>query len=55
MPAPATGLRQPPVEAEPLDLLAVSGAKGVLRKALPVLIIVGLALVGLVVWLVAFR
>jgi hypothetical protein len=55
MPAPGTGLRQPPVEAEPLDLLAVSGAKGVLRKALPVLIIVGLALVGLVVWLVAFR
>ena len=54
-PPPGTGLRQPPVEAEPLDLLAVSGAKGVLRKALPVLIIVGLALVGLVVWLVVGR
>jgi carbon monoxide dehydrogenase subunit G len=54
-PVPGTGLRQPPVEAEPLDLLAISGAKGVLRKAAPVLVIVALALVGLVVWLVAFR
>jgi carbon monoxide dehydrogenase subunit G len=55
VPAPGTGLRQPPVEAEPLDLLAVSGAKGMLRRAAPVLIIVALALAGLVVWLVAGR
>jgi site-specific recombinase len=42
------------VEAEPLDLLAVTGAKGMMRKAAPVLAIVGVALVGLIVWLVAF-
>jgi carbon monoxide dehydrogenase subunit G len=51
VPAAGAGLRRPPVEAEPLDLLAVSGAKGVMRKAAPVLIIVGLVVVGLVVWL----
>jgi hypothetical protein len=52
-PAPAaSGLRNPPTENEPIDLLAVSGAKGILRRAAPVLIIVGLALIGLVVWLV---
>src|SRR5690606_13807385 len=52
-PSEGTGLRRPPVEAEPIDLLAVTGAKGMMRKAAPVLVIVGLALVGLIVWLVA--
>lgn len=56
-PAPAQPAAQPSAakparpEAEPIDLLAVSGAKGMLRRAAPVLIIVGLALVGLIVWL----
>ncbi|MBX6751998.1 MAG: hypothetical protein IRY85_20450 [Micromonosporaceae bacterium] len=53
-PPAGTGLRRPPVEAEPIDLLAVTGAKGMMRKAAPVLVIVGLALAGLIVWLVAF-
>jgi hypothetical protein len=47
-PAPAPVARK---EAEPIDLLAVSGAKGMMRRAAPVLILVALALVGLVVWL----
>jgi carbon monoxide dehydrogenase subunit G len=40
-----------PVEAEPIDLLAISGAKGMLRRAAPALVIVALALIGIVVWL----
>ena len=47
-PVPAPAARK---EAEPIDLLAVSGAKGAARRAAPVLILVALALVGLVVWL----
>jgi len=50
-PAPAPTPAAPTREAEPIDLLAVSGAKGMLRKAAPALIIVALALIGLVVWL----
>ena len=57
-PRPASTPAPPPArpihEAEPIDLLAVSGAKGMLRKAAPVLIVVGLALVGVLVWLVIF-
>jgi hypothetical protein len=49
------GLRNPPVEAEPLDLLALTGAKGVLRKAAPVLIIVAIALAGILIWLATDR
>jgi carbon monoxide dehydrogenase subunit G len=55
-PAPAATTPAPvkpaPKEAEPIDLLAVSGARGMLRRAAPVLVIVGLALVGVIVWLI---
>ncbi len=47
----AAPARPAPAEAEPIDLLAVSGAKGMLRRAAPALVIVALALVGIVVWL----
>jgi carbon monoxide dehydrogenase subunit G len=49
--APQT-LSRPPVEAEPIDLLGVSGAKGMAKRAVPVLIVVGIVIVAVVVWLI---
>jgi hypothetical protein len=42
-------LKNPPVENEPIDLLAVSGAK---RKLTPVLLVIGIIVVAVVVWLI---
>jgi len=39
------------VEAEPIDLLAVSGAKGMAKRFAPALIVVGIVVVAVVVWL----
>jgi hypothetical protein len=47
----ATVPARPAAEAEPIDLLAISGAKSMMRRAAPVLIIVALAVIGLIVWL----
>jgi len=58
---PAPGAAQPAAakpsqparaEREPIDLLAISGAKGMVRRAAPVLIVVALVVVALVVWLI---
>jgi len=51
-PAAATPSQPARVEGKPIDLLAVSGAKGMARKAGPVLIVVALVVVALVVWLI---
>ena len=41
----------PPVEAEPIDLLALTGAKSMMRRAAPVLVIVAIVVIALIVWL----
>ncbi|HEX6871096.1 MAG TPA: SRPBCC domain-containing protein [Micromonosporaceae bacterium] len=42
----------PPAEVEPIDLLELSGAKGLIRRAAPVLIAVAIILVVVIVWLI---
>lgn len=49
-PAPVAQSRPARVEAEPIDLLAVSGAKGMARRAAPYLIILLLIVAALIVW-----
>ena len=52
-PATVPQPRKAPVEAEPIDLLAVTGAKSVMRRAAPYLVVLLVLVVVLVVWLVA--
>jgi hypothetical protein len=50
-PQPAPLSRPALVEAEPIDPLAITGAKGLVRRAAPALIIAGVVIVGVIVWL----
>jgi hypothetical protein len=47
----AAAPRPAPREAEPIDLLAITGAKGMARRAAPYLIVLALVVAALVVWL----
>lgn len=50
-PAAVPRPRKAPAEAEPIDLLAVTGAKGAARRALPYVIVVLILVAALIVWL----
>lgn len=51
-PAPAEAAPRPaPVENEPIDLLELSGAKGMAKKAAPVLVVLAVVVVAVIVWL----
>jgi hypothetical protein len=52
MTQPTSLSRPAPVEAEPIDLLALTGAKGMFKRAAPVLILVAVIIIALLVWLI---
>jgi hypothetical protein len=53
VPPLATPLSRPaPAGAEPVDVVASIGAKSPMRRAAPLLIVVGILMIALVVWLI---
>jgi len=50
-PAAEAAPRPAPVENEPIDLLELSGAKGLAKKAAPVLVVLAVVVVAVIVWL----
>jgi len=49
MPTPMS--RPAPAEAEPIDLLAITGAKGMARRSAPYLIVLVVIVAAVVIWL----